>query len=52
MSASELEELLANTWYYSESYLTQVSTIDISPNQGVKMGEISITPQNTMAIGI
>jgi len=26
--------------------------INISPNQGAKMGEISITQQNTMAIGI
>jgi len=52
MSDSQLEELVVNTWFNSESHFTEVSTMDISPNQGVKMGEISATPRNTMAIGI
>jgi len=52
MSDRELEELATNTWFDFESDLTEVSTINISPNQGVKMGEISVTHQNTMAIRI
>jgi len=52
MSDSELEKLVANTWFNSESDIAEVSTINTSPNQGVKMGELSITQQNTMAIGI
>jgi len=45
-------ELATNTWFDSESDFTEVSTINTSPNQGVKMGEISSIQQNTMAIGV
>jgi len=43
MSDSELAKLATNTWLVSESDLTNVSTLNISPNQGVKIGEISLS---------
>jgi len=40
MSDSELEELVANTWFDSESDLTEVSTIDIAPVKSLSYNKI------------
>jgi len=52
MSDSELQEMPVINWFDSETDLPDISTINLTPNLGVNVGEISVTTQNTMAVGI
>jgi len=52
ISDSELEETPIINWFDSESDFPEMSSVSLSLNLCVNVGQFTITPQNNMALGI